>query len=70
MKASEIKKESISIESIYGWIKSAISNKEFKIFVPHYVFMSDDVKLKLIEDEFKVHKGEWLRGDKGLIIEW
>ena len=42
----------------------------YKCFYPHYVYVSDEVIKQLIDDGYKISKGEWLHGDYGLIIEW
>lgn len=70
MKAKELIKQSLKIEDIYNRIKSQNELGEYKIFYPHFIYVSDEVIRQLIEDGFKVSKGEWIRGDKGLIIEW
>ena len=71
MKAQELKKESEVIENIYKSISEANSRGAFKHAIPHYIYVSDKVKLQLIEDGFKVYKGDW---DSiminSLIIEW
>jgi hemolysin-activating ACP:hemolysin acyltransferase len=70
MKASELVKNSVKIEDIYNSIEHQNKIGEFKIFYPHFVYVSDEVVKQLIEDGFKVSKGEWFKGDIGLIIEW
>ena len=70
MKASELVKNSVKIEDIYNSIEHQNEIGEFKIFYPHFVYVSDEVVKQLIEDGFKVSKGEWFKGDIGLIIEW
>lgn len=59
MKASEIKKESKSIESIYDEINGANSSGQFKHFIPHFVYVEESTIMKLIDNGFKVHKGNW-----------
>lgn len=72
MKASEIAKESISIEIIYKEIEDLVKGNKHvhKHFVPHVFFISDYVKARLINDGFKIYSGEYCKGDYGLIIEW
>ena len=70
MKAKELVKKSVKIEDIYLNIEERNKMGEYKIFYPCYVYISDEVIMELIEDGFKVSKGEWLRGEIGLIIEW
>ena len=70
MKARELEKNSPSLDQIYNIIKEANKRNEYKIFLPHWVYFSDECKLELMRQGFKVYQGEWLRGDYGLIIEW
>ena len=70
MKASELVKNSVKIEDIYLNIEERNKEGDYKIFYPCYVYISDGVVMQLIEDGFKVSKGEWFKGDIGLIIEW
>lgn len=70
MRANELLKFSPSLEQIYNRIKEANENGEYKIFYPHFIYFSDECKLELIKQGFKVYQGEWIRGDYGLIIEW
>jgi len=71
MKAKDIIKNSVKIETIYENIKRTNESNQYKIFYPNSVFIDENIKLKLIEDGFKVYKGDW---DKiipdALIIEW
>lgn len=71
MKAKSLTKTSVSVENIYKGISEANANNRFKHFIPHDVYVSDEVRLKLIDDGFKVHKGDWDGVMKDcLIIEW
>jgi hypothetical protein len=71
MKASDLKKQPITIETIYDAINQANSIGWHKHFIPHFVYVSDEVRLKLIEDGFKIYKGDWDGTMKDcLIIEW
>lgn len=71
MKASHLKKESESIENIYKRISEANSNGDFKIFIPHFRYVTDEVRIQLIQNGYKVYIGDW---DgvmiNALIIEW
>lgn len=70
MKANEKIKESIEIERIYEMIMSTPS-EVFKLQLHHSIFVSDEVKLKLMKDGFKVYIGDWDGIMKDcLIIEW
>lgn len=71
MKASSLKKESEVIENIYEAISQANAEGRFKYFIPHDVYVSDEVRLQLIEDGYKVCRGDW-NGimTNCLIIEW
>lgn len=70
MKVTDLVKTSPSMEKIYNTIKCANERHEFKVFYPHWVYVSDACKLELIRNGFKLSEGEWLKGDHGLIIEW
>lgn len=70
MKATEATKKSVTLEQIDNNIKSAIENNHFKVFYPHFIYVSDEVKLSLIKNGFKVYEGTWMYSDMGLIIEW
>lgn len=70
MKASDKIKVSITIEEVYERVKSTSPSSEFKIFYPHFVYVSDGVKMQLIRDGFKLYEGDWIMGNRGLIIEW
>jgi hypothetical protein len=73
MKANNLTKTSITAEEIYEGIDSQLKNNPscFKHYIPHFLYVSDEVKLQLIDDGFKVYKGAWdgIQND-GLIIEW
>lgn len=58
------------IDEIYKQIE--IDNKagQYKSFIPHFMCVEDKIVNQLINDGFKVSKGEYMRGDNGLIIEW
>lgn len=70
MKANELEKYSPSLESIYSDIERENKNHAFKMFYPHWIYVSDICRLELMKQGFKVYEGEWMRGDYGLIIEW
>jgi len=71
MKAKHLKKETEVIENIYTEISKANANGQFKHFIPHFIYVDDKVRLQLIEDGFKVYKGDWDNiMINALIIEW
>ncbi len=70
MKASELRKKGVAIADIYTAINSINEVGQYKYFIPHNIYVPDHVITELIENGFKVYKGEWMRGDIGLIIEW
>ncbi len=71
MKATELTKESEVIENIYKAISEANSRGEYKWCIPHQFYVSEEVKVQLIEDGFKVYKGAWDGVlTNALIIEW
>ena len=71
MKAKSLTKVSETIENIYNAISEANANSSYKHFIPHNIYVSDEVRLKLIDDGYKVYKGNWdgIMTDV-LIIEW
>lgn len=73
MKANNITKTSITTKEIYENIESQLKHNAsfFKYHIPHWVYVSDEVKLELMNDGFKVYKGSW-DGilNEALIIEW
>lgn len=70
MKASDLVKKEMTIKDLYESIQMSNEQGSFKYFIPHYMYVSENTKLKLIEDGFKVCSGSWIGGDEGLIIEW
>jgi len=70
MKAKDLVKISEVVENIYKQISEANSNGQFKYFIPHFVYVSDEVKLQLMKDGYKVYEGQWDNIMSGLIIEW
>ena len=71
MKATELKKQSEVIENLYRRISEANAEGQFKIFIPHFVYVKASVQIELIQNGFKVYKGSWdgVMND-ALIIEW
>ena len=70
MKANELIKESEPIEKIHNGIIEANKNGSFKFFIPHFVYVNNDVKSQLIKDGYKLYEGNWDSYMNGLIIEW
>ena len=72
MKASDLKKTSLTAEEIFKNISDSNQDNSGinKFFVPHFRYISDEEILKLIKMGFKVGHGEWIRGDWGFVIEW
>ena len=71
MKASHLKKESEVIENIYQFISRENQEGRFKYFIPHFVYVSEQVKSELIENGYKVYRGNWDANiTDALIIEW
>ena len=71
MKADSLVKKSVTLENIYKSIEDDNGRGSFKHFIPHGLYVSDEVKLQLMADGFKVYVGDW---DgvmlNALIIEW
>lgn len=71
MKASSLKKESEVIENIYQIIINANGSGCYKTFITHDRYVSDEVRLQLIKDGYKVYVGDWDGiTTNALIIEW
>lgn len=70
MKAQSLTKVPEVIENIYHQISEANANNQFKCFIPHFMYVTNDVKLQLIKDGYKVYEGNWDAIMTGLIIEW
>lgn len=69
MKASELKKKCIGIDAIFKQIKATNENGYCKYNITDDIFVSDEVKLKLMENGFKVYKKE-ICGCGYLVVEW
>jgi len=71
MKATDLKPNYVNIEDIYKIIESINGRGEFKHFIPNHVRVSDETKLQLIKDGFKVYNSNYdgIIID-ALIIEW
>ena len=70
MKAQSLKKVPEVIENIYNQISEANANNQFKCFIPHFIYVTDETKLQLIKNGYKVYEGNWDAIMNGLIIEW
>lgn len=70
MKARELTKQSITIEEIYESIKNVPKN-QFKWFIPHFIYVSEEVKNQLMRDGFDLTIGDWDNViTNALIIKW
>lgn len=71
MKASSLVKKDLDLKPIYEQIKSQNEYGAYKIFIPHDRHFSEKAKLELMENGFKVYKGDWDGIMKDVyIIEW
>lgn len=70
MKASELKKNPISLNNILEQIKRDNESGMFKSFIAHFIFVDDRTKNELMELGYKLTHGQWMEGYHGLIIEW
>jgi len=72
MKAKELIKRSQTAQQIFEEISKMNENNpnHYKHFIPHFIYVSNDVQVELSMMGFKLTHGEWFRGDIGLIIEW
>ncbi len=70
MKAKDLTKVPETIEDICAQISDANANKWFKCFIPHFIYVTNETKLQLMKEGFKVYEGKWDETRFGLIIEW
>lgn len=72
MEAAQITKRTITAEQIVKEIRTSSEQNpaHFKHFIPHFLYVSNQVQVELSMMGFKLMHGEWSRGEKGLIIEW
>lgn len=71
MKASSLIKKETDLKPIYENIKSQNDYGCFRVFFPPDRYFSEKAKLELIENGFKVYKGDWDGIMKDVyIIEW
>lgn len=72
-KASDLTKRSISKEEVYDEISNLYNQKKshYKHFIQHYFYISEEVILQMLNDGFKVYKGDFDHINKDVwIIEW
>ena len=72
MKASELTKRSKTVEEIIEDIKVTIKSNpcQYKYFLPHWIYVSNEVQVELSMLGFKMTHGATFNMDYGLIIEW
>ncbi len=72
MKATDLIKTSLKAKDIYEAISEINKSKpiDYKHFIPHYIYVSNEEQAELLRMGFKISYGEWNRGEYGLIIEW
>lgn len=71
MRASELEKRSVTIESIHKEIELSDKEGNFKTFIPHFRYVSNEVILHLMGEGFKVTVGDWdAMMQNCTIIEW
>ena len=69
-KASDLKKRSLSKEDIYDVIANLNNTPTFKHVIPPDMYVSEEVIMSIINDGFKVYKGNIFNFDQAWIIEW
>lgn len=69
MKAKDLVKKPFSIEKIYEQIKTDNEHGHFKSSFPLSMYITNETKLKLISNGFKVYEGIRFN-EESLIIEW
>jgi hypothetical protein len=70
MKAKDIQKKYITIDKIYERIKMANDNCENAIIYPFFVNISDETKLQLMNDGYKLSRSNYEFTANALIIQW
>ena len=71
LKAKDLVKVDKTLEKIYDNIKQENEYGNYKIFIHANRYFSEKSKLELIENGFKVYKGDWDGVMKDVyIIEW
>jgi len=71
LKAKDLVKKEMDLKLIYERIKDGNEYGAYKIFIPHDRYFSEKAKLELMENGFKVYKGDWDGIAKDVyIIEW
>jgi len=70
MRADTLIKKSQTIEEIYESIKMQNEHGNFKMSFPNSMYVSDEIKLELMREGYKVSIGDIGMGSKDLIIEW
>lgn len=71
LKAKDLLKKETDLKPIYEMIKKQNEYGAFKTFIPHDRYFSEKAKLELMENGFKVYKGDWDGIMKDVyIIEW
>lgn len=72
MKAKDLVKKPVDINKIYEIIKMQNNNDNaFKAHLPHWWYIKEETIIQLINDGFKVYRGEWDGiNTNALIIEW
>lgn len=73
MKANELKKQSITVEKIYEEISEMNKNNPeiYKKLIPNFIYVSEEVKTKLMQDGFDLTIGDSDGQMKNcLIIKW
>lgn len=72
MKATEAKSitKLLTIEEVFKWIESAAKAGHNKYFIPHMMYVPDDIKLKLGVLGYKIYHRTDSIGMDCIIIEW
>jgi len=71
LRAKDLIKKDNTLEFIYKNIKQQNEYGSYKVFIPHDKYFSEKSKLELMENGFKVYKGDWDGIMKDVyIIEW
>ncbi len=70
MRANNLIKKPIDLKKIYKDIEDANNRNEYRYFINPFIYISDEVKLELLNNGFKVYSSKDFNGLEGLVVEW
>ena len=70
LKAKDLVKKDTVLDDIYDSIFHANKAGYFKVFIPSHRYLTIETQIELMENGFKVYKGDWDVMKDVYIIEW